>query len=170
MENKTALVICNADGKYALASADGAPLCAFVYDSITPMFNAHEYFVCSRSVAGQARYGILNERGKEAVPCTMDEVEDFTYNYAALAKDGEFGVLTDRGCFVEPVFDESDPYGEFLRVCKDGVWGFLDVRGNFVHEDGFVQADCGELLSYWLPNRYLRELLDCDRTGTCGCG
>lgn len=170
MENKTAFVNCNTDGKYAPVSADRAPLCAFVYDSITRMFNAEEYFVCSKSVNEQTLYGILDSLGREVVPCVMDAVEEFTYNYAEIAKDGKFGVLTAEGCFVEPVFDEADPYGEFLRVCKDGIWGFLDVRGNFIYEADVSQAGSGELLSYWMPNRYMREMLESDIANACERG
>ena len=136
------------NGKFALVSSDGkgTPLCAFEYDMINYMRGSDCFFVCEKCLDGKVLMGVLNGKGEEIVPCEMDIVHSVSNNMAAFAKDGKIGVLTMNGEFFPPIYDDAEDDCGFLIVCKDGVWGYLSVKGELIGLDDFGRLNSEEVI------------------------
>ena len=124
----------NGDGMCALVTTDGTgvPLCGFEYDYIEFMFASDGYYRCEKVIDGKTRFGILNAQGELLIPCEMDVVHAISNSFSGIVKDGKVGLLTTSGVYIAPVFDDLDEDGEFVKACKDGVWGYISARGEFI--------------------------------------
>ena len=139
----------NEQGKYALVATDGTgtPLCAFEYDYIEFMFASDGFYCCEKTINGKTQFGVLNAQGELLVPCEMDVVHAISNSFSGIVKDGKIGLFTTTGMYVAPVFDDLEEDGEFLKACKDGIWGYISCDGNFVPEDLTQELELDKLLS-----------------------
>lgn len=80
------------------------------------------------------------------VPCEMDVVHAISNSFLGMVKDGKVGLLTTSGVYVAPVFDDLDEDGEFVKACKDGVWGYISAKGEFIDMADEVRLEEEELL------------------------
>jgi hypothetical protein len=44
-------------------------------------------------------------------------------------------VITTRSLYIEPIYDEVEENDGHLKACKDGMWGYIGSKGEFVPED-----------------------------------
>lgn len=92
---------------------------------------------------GENQFGIFNENGKITEPIYSDFY--FLYgDYTFVQENDESWHLIDaQGRRVgEEALEECTHFGEngLAAVCKNGLWGYLDTKGQFVIEPTFVRA------------------------------
>lgn len=139
---------CNFVGKYALVKCDGkgTPLCDFEYEMIRFMFGTSAFYMCWKQVGDKLLTGVMDGDGNMLVPCGMDVVYAVSNNIAVIEKDGKFGCITMDKFYLEPVYDEVQDRNGYLYVCKDGAWGYISTKGEFVDENDEDRMDEEELV------------------------
>ena len=127
---------CDFNNKYAIVKGDGkgTPICPFEYDMITFLRGSLNHYLCKKNVGGKVFSGIIRSNGEVVVPCEMDLIHELANGFSALVKDGKIGIYTIHGNYFEPQFDDADEEAGFLKVHKDGVWGYLTEKGEFIDE------------------------------------
>ncbi len=142
------IVACDFNDKYALVTSDGkgTPICGFEYDMIKFMFGSCALYKCWKRVGEKYLTGVLDCEGNVIVPCEMDEVYGFCNNFAVVEKDGKFGAVTTNSFYVEPLYDEIEEREGYLTACKDGNWGYVSSKGEFIDENDEDRMDEEELL------------------------
>lgn len=79
-------------------------------------------------------YGIVGKLGTEILPTIMEEIYkpsmfegDIIYK-----QDGKYGFRMHNGCRSTELFDEVDlEKGEYIAVCRNGEWGYIDENAQF---------------------------------------
>lgn len=138
----------NESNKFALVDANGTgmPFCEFLYDSINYMFATNGFFICAKIDGESVMRGVLNAKGEVLVPCEMDAICEMANNLIVLEKGGKYGFLTYDGVFGKPIYDDIEDELGLLRVCKNGVWGVVNVDCDFIAEDDEERMENEELL------------------------
>jgi hypothetical protein len=141
----------SAEGKYALVAADGAgtPLCDFEYDYISYLRATNSHYMCVKRSGDSVLKGVLDGKGRLIVPCEMDEVYEYAFNFTPFEKGGKYGCVTDNGTFVPPLYDELEADESWLKACKDGVWGYIAADCSFIPEDDEDRYDSEDFLSLY---------------------
>lgn len=139
---------CNSIGKYALVKCDGkgTPLCEFEYEMIRFMFGSCAFYMCWKKVGDKIFAGVMDCDGNMVVPCEMDVVYAVANNIAVIEKDGKFGGITMDNFYLEPVYDEVEDKDGYLYVCKEGAWGYISRKGEFIDENDEERMDEEELV------------------------
>jgi hypothetical protein len=139
---------CDFNDKYAIVKCDGngTPMCGFEYDMIKFMFGSCALYKCWKRVGEKYLTGVLDGEGNVIVPCEMDEVYAVSNNIAVIEKDGKFGGITMDNFYLEPVYDEVEDKDGYLYVCKEGIWGYISRKGEFIDENDEDRMDEEELL------------------------
>ena len=137
--------------KLAIVAADGTgkALCDFEYDSIYIEFASDGFFVCAKEDGDDYVEGVINGKGEILVPCEMDKVYEYAFNFTPFEKDGKYGCITDNGTFVPPLYDELEAEESWLKACKDGVWGYIAADCSFIPEDDEDRYDSEDFLSLY---------------------
>ncbi|MBC9913486.1 WG repeat-containing protein [Chitinophaga varians] len=97
------------------------------YDTIGEFFMTEALAVVSK----QGKWGYMNRRGVEVVPCVYDRADDFEYAYGTVTLDGKFGVVDQNGQTIIPtVYDDGHLLDHDLFAVKQGdEWAILDASG-----------------------------------------
>lgn len=121
-------------GKYGLVMADGkgTELCPPLYDEVKKTDTLY-YGVLVRI---KQKWGIATD----SYPTELDYDEiiekDRSYgNQLLIKKDGKWGTYIN-GNIIPPVYDGifvPEVFG-WVRVCKDGEWGYLDINNEFTSD------------------------------------
>ena len=139
--------ICAYDqnGKCALVAPDGkgTPLTPFIYDAIAKDNFVHEFII----VQGDKK-GVMDKEGNILVPCEMDTVYEYFNSIQSLEAGGKFGLRTDWGLYIAPVYDEMTEKNDYVYVRLGDTWGYLDFDGNFIDEADQETLDDSDLLNY----------------------
>lgn len=99
-------------------------------------------------VRRDGKYGYLNPKGKEIIPCQYDRANLFIDNRAAVCKNGKWGIINIAGQPVLPIeYDNSGYRGEayiyhdsLALIEKNRHYGFVDMDGNIVIQPTFANA------------------------------
>jgi|GEM_PF-1764887 len=82
------------------------------------------------------KYGFVNTKGKEVVPCILDRYHVSGENqYILIANDKKGLLFTDEQTYITPEYDEiawnedPDPAYPWVIVLKNGKWGWVNHRG-----------------------------------------
>ena len=91
------------------------------------------------------KWGFMDVKGEEAIPCNYDEVHPFSEGRAAVAQNGKWGYIDRQGKSIVPcTYDFAAPYSEGVAVVvkemtyPDGTLKgyprltFLDAQGNVI--------------------------------------
>lgn len=83
------------------------------------------------TVSKRDKWGYINRRGIEVVPCIYDRADDFEYGYGAVVMDGKFGVVDENGQTIVPlVYDDAHLPGHDLFAVKKGhEWALIGASG-----------------------------------------
>ena len=139
---------CDFNDKYAIVKCDGngTPLCGFEYDMIKFMFGSCALYKCWKRVGEKYLTGVLDSEGNVIVPCEMDEIYSISNSFAVVEKDGKFGAVTTNSFYVEPLYDEIEEREGYLTACKDGNWGYISSKGEFIDAADEDRMDEEEML------------------------
>lgn len=118
----------------ALFGPDLKPLTPFVYDQIVDISDNRVL------VVRNGRFGFLDFRGREVVPCRYDRAFLFRHGRAAVSIQDRWGIIDTLGNTVLPVeYDNSGTRSELYLfhdgralVEKNGRYGFCDLSGDIV--------------------------------------
>ena len=82
----------------------------------------------------RVKWGVINDIGKEVIPATYKDVNDFSNLGSIVKKDSNWGVINTLGKEVIPFnFEEILNYfGKVFRVKKEGKYGLLNNERNFL--------------------------------------
>jgi hypothetical protein len=140
---------CDSNGKYALVACDGkgTPLCTFEYDMLRLKFGGALLYQCWKRVGEKTFVGVIDGEGNVIVPCEMDEIYGICNNFAVIDKGDKVGAVTTGGLYIEPLYDDLEESGGFLTACKDGVWGYISAKGEFIDMADEERLDSEEWLS-----------------------
>lgn len=149
-------VITTGNGKKSLCNCvvdNGVPksadfLCDFLYDEIETYIQYNGLIIVSKGELFNRFYGLINDRGREIVPCSYKNLSHFDEKtgLSCVSKNGkDFGFINRLGTFViplvyeNPLWYESDEKGLFWLKNQYGKWGALDEGGYeripFVYDD-----------------------------------
>ena len=124
----------------------GTPLCGFEYEMIKFMFGSCALYRCWKKVGDKLLAGVMDCDGNMLVPCEMDVIYAVSNNIAVIEKDGKFGGITMDNFYLEPVYDEVEDKDGYLYVCKEGAWGYISRKGEFIDENDENRMDEEELV------------------------
>jgi len=94
--------------------------------------NFSEGLCCVKNDEG--KWGYINPSGKVVIPCTYDEVSDFSCGRALVKTEGFYGYIDEKNQFVIPAtYEEAYPFYE-NRACVriDEHYGYIDLSGSVV--------------------------------------
>ena len=141
------LPICAYDQnhKCALVRPDGkgTPLTPFIYDAIVKDRFVHEFTI----IQGEKK-GTMNKKGNILVPCEMDDVYEYFNSIRVLEAGGKYGLTTDWGLYIAPVYDEIDDKNDYVYVRLGDTWGYLDHSGKFIDESDDETVETTHLLNF----------------------
>lgn len=91
-------------------------------------------------VARDGKYGFLDEKGNEVIPCQYEAAGLFNEDRTNVTLNGKCGIIDSKGKVILPIqFDNSGYRGEAYRyhdglalIEKDGKYGYADKEGNLV--------------------------------------
>lgn len=129
------LFFASQDEGMALFDARMQPLTPFVYTWASDRVSNGRI-----AVVRDGKYGFLDRRGREVVPCSYDLVGIFGLNRAMVCIGDRFGIIDTAGRIVLPIEYESlsssgDKYyysDSLAMVEKDGKVGYVDLDGKLV--------------------------------------
>jgi len=80
------------------------------------------------------KYGYINYKGKEVVPCIYDHANDLSEGLIAVSKNGKSGFIDKSGKVQIPfIYSKTSSFSEGLAaVKKNGAVGYINKEGIFV--------------------------------------
>ena len=166
------------DGRFGVSDYQNNTLIPFKYDEID--YKMDEKCPITR-VKLNERYGLYNSKNEEVLPCEYGVFYSNDYGYLTIQKFESESYKTKRKALVEAEtgkiiipFDYMDMghYSEGLVACQkpDGLYGFLDLKGNVVVP--FIYDDAGDfsegLAPVYKQVGYMNTVLG--RVPKCKCG
>jgi hypothetical protein len=80
------------------------------------------------------KFGFINKKGEEVVPCMYEDAEDFYNGFCRVGIDGKFGFLDTTGKLA--IAAKYKSLGRFIEgkafAETNGKWGFIDMTGKEV--------------------------------------
>lgn len=72
-------------------------------------------------------FGLVDEQGRELVPCIIEEFYGFSHGVAPLRTNSKWGLYSDKFGYIAPEYDElvCETPGNSIMVEKCGSWGFI---------------------------------------------
>ena len=83
------------------------------------------------------KWGFVDKKGNEVIPCIYNVVLNFSEGLAVLIKEDKYGFIDKSGKEVIPCIYNDVNYfkGGLSSVKKDDKWGFVDKKGLEYWED-----------------------------------
>lgn len=83
------------------------------------------------AVKKDGKWGFINTKGKDVIPCRYDGVYSFSEGFAMVENEDKYGFINTKGQEVIPCkYDNVGCFSEgFATVMKDGGWGFINTKG-----------------------------------------
>jgi hypothetical protein len=81
------------------------------------------------------KWGLIDRKGQEVLPCAYDEIEMFTKEEGVAVREGlNWGLVDVQGkVLLKPAWEQVQPLvNGFIPVKKDGKWGYADASGKLV--------------------------------------
>lgn len=158
------IAIAEKNGKLGLLrQPSGEELTPFVYDNICRLYGLFSPYFFFR-INGCESYGLMDGRGKEIIPCIIDEYYEISNTAGLHFRSGDkFGYYSfDYKLLVPPIYDEiifEDIDLPFIFVI-DGVRGCIDSKGIFYTKEylermetdkSLPYVEAADLLTEWMP-------------------
>ena len=92
-------------------------------------------------------YGYINETGKQVIPFTYDEAEDFIEGYSRVVKNGKYGFVDESGKLIFPCeYDYAENFKNGSAKVKRGdTYFYLDADGN-EHNDKITKNNFSKVV------------------------
>jgi len=111
-----------------------------VYDELAPFSEGYA------AVKRGKKWGYINVKGEEIIPCSFDYADIFSEGLAAVSKDGKWGYINTKGEEIIPCsYDNIRAFGDGLAaVFQDGKWGWINTKGEVVIPIKIEAKDVGQ--------------------------
>lgn len=115
-----------------------------VYDELAPFSEGYA------AVKRGGKWGYINTKGEEIIPCKYDDASGFREGCAQVRKDTETSYISTRGEDVTPktinrkTENEKDILYEIFSINDDNNWGLKDAKGNIVINAVYDGIDIGK--------------------------
>lgn len=114
-----------------------------VYDELAPFSEGYA------AVRRGKKWGYINTKGEEVIPCSFDAADIFSEGLAAVSKSDKLVYINSKG---EEII--SSPYSYYniknrnfseglAAVCDDGKWGWINQKGELVIPLSIEAEDVG---------------------------
>lgn len=114
-----------------------------VYDELGPFNEGYA------AVRRGKKWGYINTKGEEVIPCSFDAADIFSEGLAAVSKSDKLVYINSKG---EEII--SSPYSYYniqnrnfseglAAVCDDGKWGWINTKGELVIPLSIEAEDVG---------------------------
>ncbi len=114
--------------KFGLISIDREYLTALKYDW------ANDFKSGLSAVRLNGKYGFVDKYGKEVIPIQYDYVTNFKGDVALARKDRVYYFINRKGVALKGYQEVGDFYQGIATFKKDGLWGYLNERGDIIAE------------------------------------
>lgn len=138
------LIACKLNGLWGIVRADGSG--NWLHN---PFFDYIGYIGEFAPVRKNDKWGVLQVLSSSyLLPLECDGIQlngghMFTNGVAVYEKDGKLGVIMDNGRFTAPLFDDVEAEHEsWVKVNKDGVWGYIDALNQFTTNEDDASFNC----------------------------
>ncbi len=139
------------DGKWGYLRFDAASL-SFTETSdlqwlTFPVYENAEPFCNGIAVVKfNGKYGCINLQGEWILEAEYDDARFYSESLLPVSINGDWYYITSRGVKVFGPFQGAESFSEgYAAVCRDGLWGYIDRKGNAVTE--FLYLDAWEVSS-----------------------
>jgi hypothetical protein len=80
------------------------------------------------------KYGFIDKKGKEMIPCVYEDVKRVSEGLIGVKKDGKYGFVDKKGQVIIPFeYEDVTIFSEGLSaVEKDGKYGYINKKGETV--------------------------------------
>lgn len=77
------------------------------------------------------KYGFINEKGEDIIPCIFDQAYPFSEGYSCVKSNNRWGYINKNGVAIIPFeFERANSFSEGLAsVEKNNNWGIIDKLG-----------------------------------------
>lgn len=138
------------DGVFFAGDGEGVAMFSKQFKPLTkPIYTyivgkAEDYYLVYRD----NKYGYLNAKGREVIPCIYDQAGLFDQGRASVSINKKWGIIDRSGKTVLPIeFDNSGYRSEAYRyhdglalIEKDNRYGYADINGNILIYPCFENA------------------------------
>ncbi len=111
-----------------------------VYDELAPFSNGYA------AVRRGKKWGYINTKGEEVIPCSFDYAGIFSEGLAAVYQNGKAGYINTKG--EEAISCSYDNIGTFSEglaaVSKNSKWGWINKKGEIVIPISIEAKDVGQ--------------------------
>lgn len=81
-------------------------------------------------VKRNGKYGFINEKKEEIIPCKYDYCEGFVNGAAKVKLNGKYGLINKKGIeFIPPVYDHIKEIKKYVIVCLNNKYGLFNING-----------------------------------------
>jgi hypothetical protein len=123
------IIVVKQNGKWGFVKRNSASeqVVSFKYDSIEDTLNG--VYITN---IGEL-YGIIGKRGIEILPTAMEDIYQPSFEGHIIYKqDGKYGFRLKNKSRSTELFDEVNlDSEEYLSVCRNGEWGYIDENAQF---------------------------------------
>ena len=115
-----------------------------VYDELAPFSEGYA------AVKRGGKWGYINTKGEEIIPCEYEEADGFREGCAKVRKGTETSYIKTKGEDVTPktfsriTENEKDMLYEVFSINDDNNWGLKNAKGNIVIEAVYDGIDIGK--------------------------
>jgi len=162
--------IVKKNGKYGIINYEGKLLTDLKYDRIDNF--SEKSAIVKLKTDGKDKYGVINNKGVEIVPCIYDNLRNDIYenndkNLIIATKDKKSGVLNRKGEIVVPfVYDNINFFScSMAPVQQNNKFGYVNTSGKLVIPCIYDYADCFVDYKQWAKVDKGNETLYINKAG-----
>lgn len=124
------VAVINRTGYYELMDITGKP-----YKELTDVETVKFSKEGLLAIRKNNKWGFIDKKGNEVIPCTYDDCETFVGNYAKVKMNGKWGIIDKTGkTIIEPQYENIIPSEDGTFIYLDRYWGIIDKTGEKITE------------------------------------
>ena len=119
------------DFKFINGTADSI-LGKELYDKLIEKYEFIGYFEHGTIVVKSTKYGLLDYKGDEVLPCRYDSIYQMVNDARIIKSNGKYGIINEQASFIAECKYDSvlSPSPRYAPVMLNKKWGFQDRDGN----------------------------------------
>ena len=135
-----------------------------VYDELAPFSEGYA------AVKRGKKWGYINIKGEEVIPCSFDYADMFSEGLAAVCKDERWGFIDTNGNIVIPMVyaEEPTPFGEGMAGIRSNYkFGWINTKGQEIIKPSIEAIAVGQFsegLVFVLKDNY-EDFMFLDKNG-----
>lgn len=130
------IILKKADGWYCFEKSSGRKINEVPYEEVDDGRNLHasrDQFIDDRiPVSRKGRWGYINKRGEEVIPCRFETMRRFSNGLCAVKMQGQYGCIDVHGTVVADfIYKSIDSFEEGVAWVENqqGLYGLINLKG-----------------------------------------